>query len=403
MKFTYKAQTKNKTLTEGTLDARDKFVAAQELREQGLIPLSINPVFERGFLSLDISLFSGVSLSEKIIFTNNLSGMLSAGISLVRALSVLEKQSSNKAFQVIMRGISEDINQGGTFSGAMAKFPKVFSGLFVSMVRAGEESGSLPSVLSEVGLNLKKSYELNKKIKSALMYPSIILGAIILIGILMMMFVVPTLTQTFKDLGSELPASTKAIIWFSDAISQHSIIFFAVLFGFIGAIIALSRLPLFQKYFDFIILRLPVIGDIVKEINSARTARTLASLLSSGVDMSKALTITSDVLQNSYYKELTQNAITRIEKGISLSESFKERTDLYPVMVGEMVEVGEETGNLSKMLLDIAVFYESEVDNKTKDLSTIIEPVLMVIIGGAVGFFAISMISPIYSVMDTIK
>lgn len=398
MKFTYKAQTKNKTLTEGTLDARDKFVAAQELREQGLIPLSINPVLERGFLSLDISLFNSVSLSEKIIFTNNLSGMLSAGISLVRALSVLEKQSSNKAFQVIMRGISEDINQGGTFSGAIAKFPKVFSGLFVSMVRAGEESGSLPSVLSEVGLNLKKSYELNKKIKSALMYPSIIL-----IVILMMVFVVLMLTQAFKDLGSELSVSTKTIIWFSDTISQHSIIFFAVLFGFIGVIVALSRLPLFQKYFDFIILRLPVVGDIVKEINSARTARTLSSLLSSGVDMLKALTITSDVLQNSYYKELTQNAITRIEKGISLSESFKERTDLYPVMVGEMVEVGEETGNLSKMLLDIAVFYESEVENKTKDLSTSIESVLMVIIGGAVGFFSFLIITLIYSIINVIK
>ena len=398
MKFTYKAQTKEKTLTEGILDARDKFVAAQELRGQGLMPLSITPVLERGFLSLDISLFNSVSLSEKIIFTNNLSGMLSAGISLVRALSVLEKQSSNKAFQVIMRGISEDINQGGTFSGAIAKFPKVFSGLFVSMVRAGEESGSLPSVLSEVGLNLKKSYELNKKIKSALMYPSIIL-----IVILMMVFVVLMLTQAFKDLGSELSVSTKTIIWFSDTISQHSIIFFAVLFGFIGVIVALSRLPLFQKYFDFIILRLPVVGDIVKEINSARTARTLSSLLSSGVDMLKALTITSDVLQNSYYKELTQNAITRIEKGISLSESFKERTDLYPVMVGEMVEVGEETGNLSKMLLDIAVFYESEVENKTKDLSTSIESVLMVVIGGAVGFFSFLIITLIYSIINVIK
>ncbi len=403
MKFNYKAQNKDKSLTEGTIDASDTFSASRDLRDKGFVPLSITPVKTKGFLSFNISLFERVTLSEKIIFTNNLSGMLSAGISLVRALNVLEKQSANRALKTVLHGLVDDINQGGTFSQAMAKFPNVFSGLFVSMIKAGEESGSLPTVLSEVGQNLKKTYELNKKVKSALMYPSIILGAIIIIGILMMMFVVPTLTQTFKDLGAELPSSTKAIIWISDVISEHSILFFAVLASFILLIVALSRIPIFKTYFDLFILRIPIIGQIVKEINSARTARTLSSLLSSGVDMSKALSITSEVLQNVHYKNLITRAIGQIEKGESLSVSFQERIDLYPVMVGEMVEVGEESGNLSKMLLDIAVFYEGEVDAKTKDLSTIIEPVLMVIIGAAVGFFAISMISPIYQVMDTIK
>lgn len=403
MKFNYKAQTKDRTLVEGTIDAVDKFAVARDLRDKGLVPLSVSTIKKAGIFSLNIDLFNSISLSEKIIFTTNTSGMLSAGISLIRALMVLEKQSTNKAFKEVLHGIIDDINQGGTFSGAMAKFPKVFSGLFVSMVKAGEESGSLPSVLSEIGVNLKKTYDLNKKIKSALMYPSIILGAIILIGILMMMFVVPTLTQTFKDLGSELPASTKSIIWLSDMISQHSIIFFAILLLIIGGVFFLLKIPSFKKYFDFLILRIPVIGNIVKEVNTARTARTLSSLLSSGVPMSKALLITSEVLQNVYYKNLITNSIEKIEKGIPLSSSFQENTDLYPVMMGEMVEVGEESGNISKMLIDIAVFYESEVDSKTKDLSTIIEPVLMVIIGGAVGFFAISMISPIYGVMDTIK
>jgi type IV pilus assembly protein PilC len=158
-----------------------------------------------------------------------------------------------------------------------------------------------------------------------------------------------------------------------------------------------------RKYFDYIILRLPVIGTIAREMNTARTARTLSSLLSSGVNMSRALSITEEVLQNVHYKNLIRESVASIEKGNPLAVSFKDKPLLYPVMMGEMIEVGEETGNLSKMLVDIANFYESEVDNKTKDLSTIIEPVLMVFIGGAVGFFAVSMISPMYSVMSNIK
>lgn len=403
MKFTYKAYTKEKTLTDGVIDSPDIISAARELREKGLVPLSVQKESKKGLLSSSISFFERVTLSDKILFTNNLSGMLSAGISLIRALTVLEKQSTNKTFSRVLHGIIEDINRGSTFSSAMEKFPDVFSPLFVSMIKAGEESGGLPSVLSEIGLNLKKSYDLNKKIKSALTYPSIIIGAIVIIGILMMMFVVPTLTQTFKDLGAELPASTKAIIWISDTISNHSIAFFGAIALVVLCVVMLMRIQYFKNLFDLLIIRIPVIGQIVKEINTARTSRTLSSLLSSGVSMSKSLEITSEVLQNIHYKNIIIHAITRIEQGSSLSESFQERTDLYPVMVGEMVAVGEESGNLAKMLLDIATFYEGEVEAKTKDLSTIIEPVLMVIIGVAVGFFAISMISPIYQVMDTIK
>lgn len=350
-----------------------------------------------------MSLFSKVSLSEKIVFTNNLSGMLMAGLSLTRALTIFEKQTTNPAMKKVLTSLIDSINSGNTLSDGMKKFPKVFSGLFTSMVHSGEESGGLPKALSEVGLNLKKSYDLNKKIKSALTYPTIIFCAIILIGILMMIFVVPTLTKTFKDLGADLPASTKTIIWISDTVSQHTLLFLLVLAVIITGMVLFMRLKATQKYFDYIVLRIPVVGTLAKEVNTARTARTLSSLLSSGVDMSRALTITQEVLQNIYYKEIIRQAVVSIEKGSVLSSSFKDNPKLYPVMMGEMIEVGEETGNLAKMLIDIANFYESEIDNKTKDLSTIIEPVLMVFIGGAVGFFAVSMISPMYSVMSKIK
>lgn len=404
MKFKYKEQNKNGQIVEGIKEASDRFAVAKEIREGGGIPLSINE--DKGGKKnpfTNITIFSKVSLSEKIIFTNNLSGMLTAGLSLTRALSVLEKQSTNPSMLNVLKNLIDEVNKGGTLSSGMKKFPKVFSSVFISMVHSGEESGGLPRVLSEIGVTLKKSYDLNKKIKGAMIYPSIIIGTIVIIGVLMMIYVVPTLTATFKDLGTDLPTSTRFIIWLSDSLSQNILVFVLAAVAIIGGFILLSKLKTTKHYFDFIILRLPIIGNLIKETNSARTARTLSSLLSSGVDMSRALNITEDILQNSYYKKVIHDAIGSIEKGITLSATFKNNMDLYPVMVGEMIEVGEETGKLSQMLLDVATFYENEVDDKTKNLSTIIEPVLMVFIGGAVGFFAISMISPMYSVMDTIK
>ncbi len=404
MKFKYKAQTKTGKVIDGFKESADKFSLARELREEGSIPLSIeesNGKGKKNFLKLTI--FSGVSLSEKIIFTNNLGGMLTAGLSLTRALSILEKQTTNPTLKKVLTSLIDGVSAGVTMSDSMKKFPKVFSPLFVSMVHSGEESGGLPKALGEVGVNLKKSYDLNKKIKGALMYPSIILCVIFIIAILMMKYVVPTLTKTFKDLGGDLPGSTKFIIWLSDMISNHTILVFGVIIAIVGFFVFFAKLEITKKYFDYIVLRIPMIGTLIKEVNTARTARTLSSLLSSGVDMSRALAITEEVLQNIYYKGLIRRSIESIEKGGTLSAPFKDAVSLYPVMMGEMMEVGEETGNLSKMLLDIANFYESEVDNKTKDLSVIIEPVLMVFIGGAVGFFAVSMISPMYSVMSNIK
>jgi len=404
MKFTYKEQNKEGKLVEGESESPDMFTLAKEIRERGGVPLSIRELKGKGNkLSFNFEIFGHVSLSEKIMFTNNLSGMLSAGLSLTRALTVLEKQTTNKTFNNILKSLIEEINKGGSLSAGMAKFPKVFSGVFVSMVHSGEESGSLPNTLKEIGTTLKKTYDLNRKIKGALIYPSIIIAAIFLIGVLMMIYVVPTLTKTFTDIGVELPAATRFIIFISDSLTQHFFLFFIIVAAILGSGFMFAKLKITQRYFDLFIIKIPVLGTLIKEMNTARTARTLASLLASGVDLSKALSITEEVLQNVHYKELIHSAIISIEKGVALSVSFKEHTNLYPIMVGEMIEVGEETGKLSAMLTDIAEFYENEVDDKTKNLSTIIEPVLMIFIGAAVGFFAIAMIKPMYSVMDNIN
>lgn len=402
MQFSYKARNTAGAISTGVVEARDRVEAINAVRELGVIPLFVN--IKSGGINFNISFGSGsVKLSEKILFTKNLSGMLKAGLSLSRGLAVLSRQTTNKYLQTIIQTLSETIDKGGTFSDGLAKYPKVFSALFVSMVRAGEESGGMPNALTEIGINLEKSYALNKKVKSAMMYPTIILFAIFLIGILMFVFVVPVLTKTFKELGTELPGSTKFVIWLSDLLANHFplVIISIVVLIFLGVLA--FKLPTTKRGIDWIVVRLPVVGTIVKEMNAARTTRTMASLLGSGVNIGRAISITKEVLQNVYYKKVMEEVEHVIEKGAPMSSVFKAETTLYPIMVGEMIEVGEETGKLGSMLLDVALFYEGEVDTKTKDLSTIIEPVLMIFIGAAVGFFAVSMLSPMYSIMDSIK
>lgn len=402
MQFSYKGRDKSGAIVTGVIEGTSKLEAMGAVRDIGILPLSINEKKKFTF-SGKITLFRSVKLSEKIIFTKNLAGMLRAGLPLSRALDVLNKQTTNDYLKTILLALLGTIDKGGTLSDGLAKYPKVFSSLFVSIVKAGEESGGLPDALMEIGTNLEKSYALNRKIKSALMYPSIIVCAIVLIGILMFVYVVPTLTSTFKELGVELPLSTRLVVGLSDAINNHLLLLVFGIVALIGGAIYAMRRPRTRRIVDYVSIRLPVIGPLLREVNAARTTRMLSSLLSSGVDIRRAISITTDVLQNSYYKDMLTEVEVVVQKGEPLSTLFRTHTELYPIMVGEMMEVGEETGKLASMLVDIATFYEGEVEAKTKDLSTIVEPVLMIFIGAAVGFFAISMLSPMYSIMDAIK
>ncbi|MBP6904562.1 MAG: type II secretion system F family protein [Candidatus Pacebacteria bacterium] len=402
MKFIYKGRDTSGTIVSGSIVANDKAEAIVSIRDTGIVPMTVDQKDGFSFTG-SITLFKRVKLSEKIIFTKNISGMLRAGLPLSRSLEVLTKQTTNVYFKSVIATLLDTIDKGGTFSDGLAKFPKVFSSLFVAMVRAGEESGGMPNALSEIGLNLEKSYALNRKVKSALMYPLIIISAIVLIAILMFIYVVPTLIKTFKELGTELPTSTKIVVGISDLISNHLGLLAIGLAVFVGGIYMAFRLPQTRRMIDYVSVHAPVLGVLVQEINAARTARTFSSLLTSGVSISRAIVITQEVVQNSYYKSILAEVQAAVEKGEPMSGVFKRYTKFYPVMVGEMMEVGEETGKLSGMLLDIANFYEGEVDAKTKDLSTIIEPVLMIFIGAGVGFFAVSMLSPMYSIMDSIQ
>ncbi len=404
MLYNFTAKNQAGELTEGRREAENKLSLSRDLRGEGISLIVAHET--KGGLTLSLesinNIFVRIKLHEKIVFARNLAAMLEAGIALSRGLSILERQTENYKLKKVIVVLLEEINKGSSLSQGMGKFPKVFSSLFVSMVKAGEESGALPEALRVVGVQLEKSYLIGKKIRGAMIYPSVVLVAIFVIGALMLIYVVPTIEATFKELGSELPTSTKLILALSRFLIENTIMFFVSIGLGIAGVIFLARTKIGGKAIDFGFIHAPIFGTIVKEVNAARTARTLASLLSAGVDIQRALSITGDVLQNGYFKEILLQASTEVVKGLPISSAFKEGKNLYPIMVGEMMEVGEETGKLSTMLTNIAVFYEDEVETKTKDLSTLLEPILMLVIGSAVGFFAVSMIAPTYSVLNDV-
>ena len=344
----------------------------------------------------------GVSMAQKIAFAKNLSAMTKAGLPLSRALSVIEKQSKNAKFKNVVEGINLEIKKGKTLSEALRNYPNIFSNLFVSMAKAGEESGGLSDSLANVALQMDKTYRLQKKVKGAMIYPAVIISVMIIVGILMFIFVVPGITATFKDLNTELPPTTKFIIFISDFLTGHWLLSIIIILAFILGIYFSLKTIIGKRIRDFSIIRLPLVGDLIREANAARVARTLSSLLTAGVPVAESIQITKGIVSNYYHKQVLEEAAKVVEKGENISSVFMKNPALYPTFVGEMMSVGEETGNMASMLLEVAIFYETDVEERTKDLSTIIEPVLMVIIGAAVGFFALSMITPIYSVMDNI-
>lgn len=406
-KFTYTGTTKDGEKVTQTVEAADRYAVYILARNSGHSVVSVSEAGTFSFASFmqmeRINYFlSKVKQDELVMTTRNLSSMLNAGLALTRALSVIERQTKNPRLKGVMKSVQESINKGDPFYAALKNFPETFSPLYISMVRAGEESGSLVDTLKTISLQLERSSTLRKKIKGAMMYPAIVIGIMLILGVLMMIYVVPTLTSTFTKLNIELPLSTRIIIGASDTLSNHAMLVLGGLVAIIALFVLFARSRIGKKVVDFLVIHAPIIGPIVKQTNSAYTARTLSSLLSAGVDVIHAIKITEDVLQNTYYKRVLSEAAVKVEKGAPLSESFIAHQEVYPILVGEMILVGEETGQIAHMLGELATFYETEVEQKTKDLSTIIEPLLMVVIGGGVGFFALAMIGPIYSISEGI-
>jgi len=413
MLFKYKAKNAQGKEKSGELEAETQLELARILRKDGFYLIEIKAQGEKsgGSFLKKISTFDlkrviekikGVSLEEKMMFSHNLSVMISSGIAFTRALSVLEKQTQSYKFKEVLRDLSQAITKGKNFSDAVSEHPKTFNKLFSSMIRAGEVAGNLDKSLDLLANQMEKEHELKSRVKGALIYPAVIIIAMIGIGILMMVTVVPQLKATFEDLGVDLPLTTQFIILLSDFLQVYwwlvIISLPAAAFGFKKAIAT----PVGKKFFSLFLLRMPVIKGLTLKINNANFSRTLSSLIEGGVPILQALKITSDVVGNEFYKKSILESSDAVKKGDNLYAALQRYPKLYTPLLLEMVEVGEEAGKLSELLVRVAEFYEGEVSDTTKNLSSIIEPVLMIVIGGVVGFFAVSVMQPIYGIVGNI-
>lgn len=404
-KYNYIGKTLQGEPRSGTLEAKNEHQLARILRREGCILISVEREElkkEKRKFTISISFLERVSLTEKIMFVRNLGVMVAAGVPLPRSLEILAKQGKNKKLKRILLDVREEVIKGKTFSDALGKYSNVFSELFISMVEVGEETGTMEDVLKVVVRQMEKGHEIRSRIKGAMVYPIVILLAMTCVGILMLILVVPKLSQVFTEMGVELPMTTRLVISLGTFLKRFWYTLPLIIIFLIVSFRAILKTKIGKLGFDTFILKIPIFSPIIKKTNSAHTIRTLSSLIAAGVPIVRSLEIVSNSLSNVNYKKAILQAAESVRKGGKLSEALKKYENIYPSLIIQMIEVGEETGETANILEKLADFFEEEVSNATKNLSAIVEPVLMLIIGAAVGFFAISMIQPIYSMLEVI-
>ena len=408
--FTYSAAKQNGEIVNGEKEAENEKTLAKTLKEESLFlldakekkPFSLSAFNVAMNLNEITSRFLPISLVERMFFARNLAVMISAGLSLTRAMDALIQESANPKFKKILSEVNESVAEGKSFADSLRVHEKVFSAIFINMVAAGEASGKLTLVLKLLSNQMKKDYDLRKRVTGAMMYPAIIMMALMVIGTLMMMYVVPSLTAVIKDLGVELPLSTRIIIFTSEIIANYILWVLAAFIFWVFLLWRALKTQIGKKIFDRVVIRLPIFGELIIKFNTARFCRTLAYLITSGVPIVRSLEITGSVLGNSLFQNAVNGAAQDIQKGKQLSVLLSAYPRIFHPIVLQMMSVGEETGKTSDMMLRLALFFEEDVTNTTKNLSTIIEPILMIVIGTAVGFFAVSMLQPIYSSLGNI-
>lgn len=400
--FSYTAKTKDGSTQKGTISAKSQAAALQALKERDLQPLVVKAA-EKDWKQINIKLPGGnkVKTRDLVMFTRQFSTMVNAGVPLVKTLSTLRNQTESDALQSILSRVVSDVEGGQPLSEALGKHPEAFSSVYVNMVKAGEEGGILDEIMERLATQVEKDSEIKGKVKSAMIYPIVILGITGLAFAAIMIFIIPQLTEIFDDLGGELPMLTKVIIAISDFMSNHM---FLLIGGFAVAFFVFRRSLKTTKgkhLFDVATLKAPIFGNIILKVNVARFARTFSSLNGAGVSVLDSLSVTAGALSNTVIQNGIRDSIARIKNGETIADGI-EASQIFPPIVTQMAAVGEETGEVDVVLNKIAEFYEKEVDNVISSLTSIIEPILILVLGGIVGTIVIGVFGPIMTIADTI-
>lgn len=390
--FKYKAINRDNKAVSGLVEAETESEAASLLKDKGL---RISYMEEGGKSSKFSFVIGGVKTKDIVVFSRQFSVLISANVSLAQSLKLLVEQTPNLKFKMIISELADDIDEGERLSKALTKRPKIFSNFYVSVIKSGETSGKLDEVLNYLADELEKDYDMNSKIRGAMIYPIFVFFALLVVGVIMMVFVVPKLTAIITESGGELPLPTKILVAISDFLANFWWLFILILISLGLGLKFLLQIPQTKKYIDFLILKAPIFGKLFQKIYIVRFTRSLQTLLVGGVNITKALDIVADVVNNGVYQKLIHQTKLEIEDGNSISTAFLESKEI-PVMVSQMMSIGEKTGKLDFVLEKITDFYSREVDNMVANLMTLMEPIIMVTMGIGVGLMVAAIILPMY-------
>lgn len=401
MRLHYKVATKDGKIEQGLIDAKDISEAAQYLRSKELMPIHIdkeqvNPVDRL------LPMIKKVKNSDLVLFTRQLSSMLSSGLTLMKALGILKDQLENPAMIEVVNSIINDVEEGKSFSSAISKYPNVFSSIYVSLIKAGETSGLLDKVLLRLADNLEKQAKLKGTIKSALMYPIIVVVLMVVVMFVMMIFVIPQLTTLYQNLNVPLPLPTQIVISFSSFLSSFWFIIILVVGGLIYFFRRWKKTTEGELIIDSIMLKLPVFGKLIQQTILAEFARTFGLLVGTGTLVVDALLETADTANNVHYRNAIKQVSKEVEKGVTIGDAMSVYP-IFPPLLIQLVKIGEQTGKVDESLARASEYFEREVDQTVKTLTTAMEPFIMVILGIAVAFLIISVITPIYSLISSIQ
>ncbi len=400
--YKWEGRTRQGAIKKGVMDASSEAMVMNQLRAQALVPINVK-LKPKDLLAGVPGFRGGVSTRELVVFTRQFGTMIDAGLPLVQCLEILAEQHPNKSFREALRTVKADVEQGSTFADALGKHPRAFDNLYVNLIAAGEVGGILDVILNRLGVYLEKVDSLKRKVKGAMVYPSTIMVVAVGVVVLLMVKVIPVFEKMFTDFGGTLPGPTQMVLDVSHFLQAYILyILGGIALGFFLFGLARKKVPSFHKATDAFFLALPIFGSLLKKVAVARFSRTLSTMIASGVPILDGLEIVSKTAGNVIIEEALQNTRNAISEGRTVAEPLGE-SKIFPGMVVQMIGVGEQTGAMDAMLSKIADFYDDEVDAAVEALTSMLEPLMMVFLGGTIGSILIAMYLPIFSIADTIK
>lgn len=397
MRFNFKAKDKKGRLVAGLVEANDEKHAASLVREKELILLSLSPQ-RKDNLSVIINKFKNrIKEDDVSTFTRQLATMVNAGLPITESLLILKNQARGSALKEMLSQILADVQEGQSLSSAIGKYPNVFSPTYIALLKAGEAGGVLDNVLSRLSDNMEKQVEFKGKVKGALIYPVIVVIGMVLVAAIMMIFVIPKMLSLYSEFGAELPGPTKILMSVSGFFAKFWWLMLIIIAFLINFLITYRKTKTGRRKIDELILKIPIFGDLQRQVALTELTRTLSLLVGAGVSILEALGILSQISGNAVIGDALEDSAKQVEKGFPLAYAFSKHPEAFPYILSQMVAVGEETGKMSEVLAKVSHVFEVESDQKVKALTSAIEPIVMVVLGVGVGFLVIAVILPIYN------